>query len=77
MRISIVIEEAIDLPHDVGIGSPLLPRIEGNRHSEGLGNAALEANVCGDLAVFDERHVLEEKPHQPLSLAVGCLGILP
>ena len=72
-----MIKQSIDLPHHVGTGSSLLPRIEGKRHSKGLGNAALESNVCCDLTVFDECHVLQQKPYQPLSLAVGCFGIPP
>jgi hypothetical protein len=33
--------------------------------------------VGGDLPFFDERHVLQQKPHQTLALAVRRLRILP
>ena len=72
-----VIEQSIDLPHYFGTCDPLLPRIERKRHSEGPGNATFESNVCCDRTVFDERHVVQQKPYQPLALPVGCLGILP
>ena len=48
-----MIEQSIDLPHYFGTCDPLLPRIERKRHSEGLGNATFESNVCCDRTVFD------------------------
>jgi hypothetical protein len=51
--------------------------LRGKRHSEGLANAALESNLCCDLPVFEERHVLQQQPHQTLALAVRRLRILP
>jgi len=72
-----VIEESIDLAHYLGTGGPLLPSIEGDRHDEGLTNPALESNMGSDLIVSDQRHILQQKPDQPLAFAIWGIRILP
>jgi hypothetical protein len=72
-----VIQEPINLPHYLGTGGPLLPSIEGERHSEGLSDPALESNMRRDRFILNQCHIIQQELHQPLSLAVWRLRVLP
>jgi hypothetical protein len=77
LRIGVVIQRPIDLLHHLETGRPLLPGIEWNRDREGPGNPTLESKVGRDLIVSDQRHVLQDEPDQPLSLAIRGVRIPP
>jgi hypothetical protein len=73
----VVIQQAIDFGHHFGRGHFCLPGVERSWRRQRFCDPALESNVGRDLLVLDKSHVFEQKPHQPLSLAVRRLRILP
>src|ERR1700747_368570 len=77
VRRGVMIEQPVELPYDLGTGGPLLPTVQGSRHSEGLGNPALESNLDSNLILSGQRHILQQKPHQSLALAVRSIRVLP
>src|SRR5215469_16193781 len=72
-----MIEQLIDLSHYFGRGLSCLPGVEGSRQRQRFRDSALEANVRRNLFILDESYVLQQKPHQPLSLTVRCVRVFP
>ena len=70
-------QQSIDFGHHFGWGHFCLPGAERSRRRQCFRNPALESNVGRNLLILDESHVFQQKPHQPLSLAVRCFRILP
>jgi hypothetical protein len=72
-----MVEQLVDLRHHLRAGLAHLPRAQRQRERQGRGGAASEANVSGDLWSFAERHVVHEKSHHALALAIGRRRLLP
>ena len=77
LGVGVLVEQHVDLPTDVVVGGAEL--LGGQRAGERQGGrgAAGEADRGSDVALFDERDVLDEQREHPLALAVRGLRVAP
>ena len=67
----LVVEQRVDLGHDLGAGPAPTTFADWRRHLDGLGTTTAEANAEHDFGVAPgQRDVLDEQGRHPLALTV-------
>jgi len=77
LRIGVLVEQAVELGDDRGIGPPQLGRRDGQRQAERPDRAAPEADLGDDLVRAQQGDVLDEEADHPLAFALRRRRIRP